>query len=210
VAAHNILRGSEEGTARSVPPAADNDASFFTGQCTVYSGLFSDSEAESAAQGAGRTRRSASTPPAHRSRLLADRSRHDDLTRRIGRSPSSERRTTEEALSIHPAVFSDGFLRSVSSEPRATEAASSYVIEEFEDGLTLSKRAERSAAEEASPHYSEPVTSGFAPLGVADAENEIPEGSQMQAAQETRNPTDTEQDTAPLSPQSSPTSTAAQ
>jgi hypothetical protein len=36
-----------------------------------------------------------------------------------------------------------------------------------------------------------------------------PKGSQMQAAQETRNPTDTERDTAPLSPQSSPASTAA-
>jgi hypothetical protein len=35
------------------------------------------------------------------------------------------------------------------------------------------------------------------------------EGSQMPAAQETRNPTDTEWDTAPLSPQSSPASTAA-
>jgi hypothetical protein len=48
-AAHNILCGSEEGTARSVPPAADNDASFFTGWWTVYSGLCSDSEDESAA-----------------------------------------------------------------------------------------------------------------------------------------------------------------
>jgi hypothetical protein len=36
-----------------------------------------------------------------------------------------------------------------------------------------------------------------------------PEGSQMPVAQETRNPTDTERDTAPLSPQSSPASTAA-
>jgi hypothetical protein len=98
-AAHNILCGSGEGTAWSVPPAADNDASFSAGQWTVYSGLCSNSEDESAAQGAGRTRRSASTPPADRSRLPADRSRHDDLTRRIGQSPSSERRTTEEASS---------------------------------------------------------------------------------------------------------------
>jgi hypothetical protein len=145
-AAHNILCGSEEGTARSIPPAANNDASFSTSQWTVYSGLSSDSEDKSAAQGARRTRRSASTPPVDRSRLPVDRSRHDDLTRRIGRSPSSERRTTEGASSIHPAAFSDGFLRSASSEPRATEAASSYVTEEFEGGLTLSKRAERSAA----------------------------------------------------------------
>jgi hypothetical protein len=29
--AHNILCGLEEGTARSVPQAAENDASFFTG-----------------------------------------------------------------------------------------------------------------------------------------------------------------------------------
>jgi hypothetical protein len=36
-----------------------------------------------------------------------------------------------------------------------------------------------------------------------------PEGSQMPAAQETRNPTDTERDTSPLSPQSSSASTAA-
>jgi hypothetical protein len=35
-----------------------------------------------------------------------------------------------------------------------------------------------------------------------------PDGSQMPTAQETRNPTDTEWDTAPLSPQSSPASTA--
>jgi hypothetical protein len=89
-AAHNILCGLEEGTARSVPPVADNDATFFTGQWTVYSGLYSDSEDESAAQGAGRTWRSASTPPADLSRLPAERSRHDGLTRRIGRSPSSE------------------------------------------------------------------------------------------------------------------------
>jgi hypothetical protein len=178
-AAHNILCGSEEGSARSVPPAADNDASFFTGQWTGYSGLCSDSEGESAAQGPGRTRRSASTPPADRSRLPVDRSRHDDLARRIGRSPSSERRTTKGASSIHPAAFSDGFLRSADSEPRATEAASSYVTEEFEGGLTLSKRAECSAAEEASPHYSEPVTSGFPPSGVADAENGISEGAEI-------------------------------
>jgi hypothetical protein len=57
-----------------------------------------------------------------------------------------------------------------------TEAASSYVTEEFEGGVTLSKRAERSAAEGASPHYSEPVTSGFAPLGVADTEIKISDG----------------------------------
>jgi hypothetical protein len=35
-AAHNILCGSEEGIARSMPPVADNDANFFTGQWTVY------------------------------------------------------------------------------------------------------------------------------------------------------------------------------
>jgi hypothetical protein len=148
----------------------------------MYSGLCSDSEDESTAQVAGRTQRSASTPPTDRSRLPADRSRHDDLIRRIGRSPSSERRTTEGASSIHPAVCSDGFLRSASSEPRAIEAASSYITEEFEGRLTLSKRAERSAAEEASPHYSEPVTSGFAPSGVADAEIGISEGTEILAA----------------------------
>jgi hypothetical protein len=73
-AAHNILCVSEEGTVRSVPTAADTDASFFTGRWTVYSGLCSDSEDESAAQGSGRTRRSASTPPADCSRLPEDRS----------------------------------------------------------------------------------------------------------------------------------------
>jgi hypothetical protein len=67
----------------------------------------------------------------------------------------------------------------VSSEPRAIEAASSYVTEEFKGGLTLSKRAERSAVEEASPHYSEPVTSGFAPSGVADAEIGISDGVEI-------------------------------
>jgi hypothetical protein len=179
VAARNILFGSEGGTTRSVPSAADNDASFFTDQWTVYSRLCNDLEDESAAQGAGRTRRSASTPPADRSRLPADRSRHDDLTRRIGRSPSSERRTTEAASSIHSTAFSDGFLRSASSEPRATEAASSYVTEEFEGGLTLSRRAERSAAEETSPHYSELVTSWLAPSGVADTANGISEGAEI-------------------------------
>jgi hypothetical protein len=57
--------------------------------------------------------------------------------------------------------------------------ASSYVTEEFVSGLTLSKRAERSAAEEASPHYSELVTSGFAPLGVADVEIGISDGFEI-------------------------------
>jgi hypothetical protein len=89
---HNILCGSEEGTARSVPPATYNDASSFTGQWTVYTGLYSDSEDESTAPApipkAGRTQRSASTPPADRSQLPADRHRHDDLARRLGRSPS--------------------------------------------------------------------------------------------------------------------------
>jgi hypothetical protein len=175
-AAHNILCGSEEGTARSVPPAAGNDASFFTGQWTVYSGLCTDSEDESAAQGAGRTRRSVSTPPADRSRLPAERSRHDDLTRRIGRSPSSERRRTEEASSILPEAFSAGCLRPASAEPRTFEAASSYVTEEFEGGLTFLKRAERSAAEEASPHYSAPVTSRLAP---ADVKSGISDGAEI-------------------------------
>jgi hypothetical protein len=41
------------------------------------------------------------------------------------------------------------------------------------------------------------------------APDDTPEGSHMLAAQETRNPTDTERDTAPLSLQSSPTSTVA-
>jgi hypothetical protein len=61
-------------------------------------------------------------------------------------------------------------LCSAHSEPRATEDASSYVTEDFEDGLTLSKCAERSEAEEALPHHPEPVTNGFVPLGVPDAE----------------------------------------
>jgi hypothetical protein len=51
-----------------------------------------------------------------------------------------------------------------------------YVTKEFEGRLTLSKSAERSAAEAAPPHYSEPVTSGFAPSGVADAEIGISNG----------------------------------
>jgi hypothetical protein len=171
-----------------IPPAANNDANFFTGQWTVYSGLCNDSEDESSAPGAGRTRRSTSTPPANQSRLPADLYRHDDLARRIGRSPSSERRTTKGASSIPTEAFSDGFLRSASSEPRATEAASSYVSEDFEGGLTLSKRAERSAAEEASPHYSEPVTSGFAPSGVADAEIGISDGVEISSTVVTGGP----------------------
>jgi hypothetical protein len=120
----------------------DDFQNFCTGQWTVYSRLCSDSEDESAAQGGGRTRRSASTPPADRSRLLAERSRHDGLTWRIGRSPSSERRMAEEASSVHSEAFSAGCLRQASAEPRGIEAASSYVTEEFEGGLTLSTRAE--------------------------------------------------------------------
>jgi hypothetical protein len=60
-----------------------------------------------------------------------------------------------------------------------TEAASLYVTEEFEGGLTLSKRVERSAAEEASPHHFEPVTSGFTPSCVADAEIGISDGLEI-------------------------------
>jgi hypothetical protein len=124
-------------------------------------------------------RRSASTPPADRSRLPAEWSRHDGLTRRIGWSPSSERRTTEGASSIHSEAFSAGCLRPASAEPRAIEADSSYVTEEFEGGLTLSTRAERSAAEEASPHYSELVTSRLAPSGVADAAYGVSDGAEI-------------------------------
>jgi hypothetical protein len=53
------------------------------------------------------------------------------------------------------------------------------VTEEFEGGFTLSKCAESSAAKEASPHHSEPVTSGFALSGVADAEIGISDGFEI-------------------------------
>jgi hypothetical protein len=110
-----------------LPSVAYNDASSFTGQWTLYSGLCSDSEDESAAPASnstipetGRTRRSASTPhAADHSRVPADLHRHDDLALRLGQSPS------------------------------------------------------------ASPHYSELVTSGFAPSGVADAEIGISDGFEI-------------------------------
>jgi hypothetical protein len=96
-AAQNILRVSEDGNARSVPQPASSDAGSFTGEWTVYSRLGSDSEDESAtpekylpAPQGMRTRRSASSPPADRSRTSEGRRRHDDLARRLGRSPSSE------------------------------------------------------------------------------------------------------------------------
>jgi hypothetical protein len=124
----------------------------FTGQWTVYSGLGSDSEDESATPEdnltvpeSARTRRSASTPPADRSRAQEGRRRHEDLARRLGLSPSSE-------------AFGEGLLRSARSEPCATEEASSYLAEEFEDGLTPSNSIERSAAEAASQHHTETVT----------------------------------------------------
>jgi hypothetical protein len=117
-AAQNILRESEEGNARSVPPAVYSDASLFTSQWTVYSGLYSDSEDESAAPEDNlivpetvRTQRSASTPPADRSRAPEGRRRHDNLARRLGWSPSSERGTTEGALLYPTEAFNDGFLR---------------------------------------------------------------------------------------------------
>jgi hypothetical protein len=60
-----------------------------------------------------------------------------------------------------------------------TEEASLYITEEFEGGLTLLNCAEWSAAEEASPHHPEPVTSGFTPSGVTDAEIEISDGFEI-------------------------------
>jgi hypothetical protein len=47
-AAQNILRESEEGNARIVPQATYSDMRSFTGQWTMYWGLGSDSEDESA------------------------------------------------------------------------------------------------------------------------------------------------------------------
>jgi hypothetical protein len=105
--------------------------------------------------------------------------RHNDLARRLGRSPSSGRGTIEEASSYPTEAFSDGFQRSARSELHATEEASSYVTEEFKGKLTLLKHVERSAAEEASPHHPEPVMSGFAPSGIADAEIGISDGFEI-------------------------------
>jgi hypothetical protein len=111
-AAQNILRESEEGNARSVPPAAYSDTSSFNGQWTVYSGLCNNSKDESAASESNltvpetvRTRRSTSTLPADRSRAPKGRHRHDDLARWLGQSPSSEREMTEGASSYPTEAF---------------------------------------------------------------------------------------------------------
>jgi hypothetical protein len=156
-APQNILRESEEGNARSVPQVAYSDAGSFTGQWTVYSGLGSDLEDESATpkdnlpvSENAQTWRSASTPPTDRSRALEGRCRHEDLVRRLGLSPSSERGTTEGASSFPTEAVRGGPLCSARSERCATEGASSYITEEFEGGLTLSKGAEQSEAEAAS------------------------------------------------------------
>jgi hypothetical protein len=175
-AEQNILRESEEGNTRIVPQTTYSDVGSFTGQCTVYSGLGSDSEDESATPEdnltvpeSAWTRQSASTPPADRSRAEEGRRRHEDLAQRLGLSPSSERGTTEGASSYPDEAFREGLLCSARSKPCATEEASLYVTEEFEDGLTLSNSAGRSAAEAASPQHTETVKDGFVPSVVPDA-----------------------------------------
>jgi hypothetical protein len=126
-AAQNILRESAEGNTRIVPQATYSDATSFTGQWTVYLGLSSDSKDESATSEdnltvpeSARTRRSASTPLADRSRAQEGRRRHEDLARRLGLSPSSERGTTEGASLYPTEAYREGLLRSARSEPCAT------------------------------------------------------------------------------------------
>jgi hypothetical protein len=101
VAAQNILRESEEDNARIVPPTTYDDEGFFTGQWTVYLGLDNDSEDESATLGDNSvvmegacTRRTTSTPPTDQSWASNCLRCHEDLTRWLDLSPSSERGTT--------------------------------------------------------------------------------------------------------------------
>jgi hypothetical protein len=81
------------------------------------SGLGSDLEDDSAAledtspvPEIARTRRSASKLPADRSRAQEGQRQHDDLARRLGRSPSSKRGTTKGASSYPAEAFRDRFL----------------------------------------------------------------------------------------------------
>jgi hypothetical protein len=134
-------------------------------------------------ESARRKRRTASAPPADRNRTAEGRRRDEDLARRLGLSPSSERGLTEEA-SLYPAeAFRDGLLRSARSEPCTTEEASSYLTEEFVNRLAPSDSAGRSAAEEASSHPTKTVTDELVPLVVPNAQGiEILDGLEISAA----------------------------
>jgi hypothetical protein len=116
----------------------------------------------------------------NRSRASEGLSRHEDLTRWLDLSPSSERGTTEGASSYPAEVFRDGFLRSARSEPRAIVEASSYLTEESEDGLTPSNSAKQQKAESVSPQQPETSTNGFVPSDVSVAEEiEISDGLEI-------------------------------